>query len=223
MSYAYDRFVAANPDFPAILTVSPDERSRGADILRDLALKLSRYGSLTPPQVTLARNIAERLAEQAKEQHIPAPEGKGIAITGEVVHTKFVDNAWGSTFKMLVKVTTPEGSWLVWSSVPTEIARDDLKGRTITFTAELTRGDREPHFAFAKRPRNAWIVVNPPAIDPAVQAEVARAERAALTRAPGLPVDYAEQGAVPAQDVDATGRKTKGRKTKVRVRRRKIA
>jgi hypothetical protein len=56
--------------------------------------------------------------------------------------------------KMVVKV---EQGWAVWGSVPEAIAIEVEVGDTVTFTATVTRSDRDPKFGFFKRPTKAAI------------------------------------------------------------------
>ena len=56
---------------------------------------------------------------------------------------------------MTVKVTTADGVYLVWSTVPAAI--NPRRGDRVRFTATLSRG-RDSHFAFGKRPSKASIL-----------------------------------------------------------------
>ena len=164
-----EAFVAPDP------VVFGDRRPGGANILRDMAHRLHQYGSLSEKQIDFALKLKAQLEAPAPvaERHVPTPEGRQV-VTGRVVSVKDQESDYGLTWKMTVKVETPEGSWLVWSTVPAAIqevfhgtahnANDGLaawlKGRTVTFTATLTRGSDE-HFAFAKRPSKATIAPAP--------------------------------------------------------------
>jgi hypothetical protein len=99
---------------------------------------------------------------------VQAPEGK-VTVTGKVVKVKWQDSPYGGALKMIVE--TAEG-WKVWSTVPKSLqgitalvagegwkfTPDVQEGQMVEFTATLTQSDRDPLFAFAKRPTNAKIL-----------------------------------------------------------------
>ncbi len=110
---------------------------------------------------------ANKTSRFADETHVAAPLGKQT-VRGVIVSTDF-----GNTYRMTVKVTTPDGVYLVNSTVPASIfdACEDalqnengwiyaLKGCEIQFAATLERSDSD-HFAFAKRPTKAAILAVP--------------------------------------------------------------
>ena len=81
-------------------------------------------------------------------------------MTGEILSTKWHDGSYGTTLKMTVRLD--DGN-RVWGSVPAHIEESvgmpsDLHGRKISFTATVTRSDRDPHFGFFKRPSGAELV-----------------------------------------------------------------
>ncbi len=79
----------------------------------------------------------------AEERHVAAPTGR-VEVTGKVVSVKVHESDYGSQLKMTVKVETPEGSWLVWTTVPAQIAEQEIKGKTVRFTATLSAGNTPP-------------------------------------------------------------------------------
>jgi len=125
-------------------------------ISRDLKDKLRQYHSLSEKQIALAFKLASEPAK-VEEAHATAPTGKGITFEGEVVSVKAHESDFGVTMKMTVKVTTPEGTWLAWSTIPAAVGTDDLKGKTIRMTANLEPGSNN-YFVFAKRPRGVEIL-----------------------------------------------------------------
>jgi hypothetical protein len=102
------------------------------------------------------------------EQGVQAPEGK-VIVTGTVLSVKWQESAYGGSLKMLVE--SDEG-WKVWSSVPKSLqgtsalvggeewkfSQDVQAGERIEFTATLTPSDKDPLFAFAKRPTKAQVL-----------------------------------------------------------------
>ena len=138
-------FLEANPGLAEALDVNHT-------IIIDINHRFNSY-NLSEKQVALVFKLAEEIRNPAPpELHVPAPEGR-VTFTGKIVAVKSVDGyTYNSTVtKLVVKVETPEGSWLVWMTAPGAILGIGLKDRTITATATLTRG-KDVHFAFGKRP-----------------------------------------------------------------------
>jgi len=130
-----------------------DRKNGALDILADMGRKLARFGSLSEKQAAFAVKLGETVRTwkaqdfTKEEAHVPAPEGR-VTFTGTIVSIKEREGYMGGVeYKMTVKVTTPEGTWLAWMTAPggTE------KGQTVNVTATLTRGS-DAHFAFGKRP-----------------------------------------------------------------------
>lgn len=121
----------------------------------------------------IAREEKER-AERPEETKVPAPEGRQT-IEGVLVSKKTYEGPYGSSIKGTIKVTTPEGIWLAWGTLPDALWTNEVngvdtlgavystrrvgpeRGDTIRLTGTLSRGN-EPHFAFFKRPTKAQIV-----------------------------------------------------------------
>ena len=148
---------------PVIGTIPAHLEEFRNDFLADIYRKFKRYGSLSERQIAAVQGSMKRDVEWAarRKQDVAeaalapdVPEGKQ-AIKGEVVSIKWHDHAFGSTMKMVVKV---EQGWAVWGSVPEAIAIEVEVGDTVTFTATVTRSDRDPKFGFFKRPTKAAII-----------------------------------------------------------------
>jgi hypothetical protein len=142
----------------------------------DVLRKGRQYGSLSDRQLeaiikAVARDAAK--AEEPEEITVPVPEGRQT-ITGTVLSVKLQDSYYGETWKMLVKVETPEGSFKVWGTVPqcfmlqANLRSDSaVEGglawmhRThpmVTFTATVERSQKDESFGFFKRPAKAQIL-----------------------------------------------------------------
>ena len=149
-------------------------------IIQDIACQFKRYHRLSEKQVALVMKLAAELAAKAllppvpEDIEIPVPVGKHL-VRGVVVSSKDRPGyAYGSMeTKLTVKVTTDEGTWLVWGTQPVALERalDDhnhglvypnklpsLKGATIEFMATITASDDKPNFGFYKRPTKATII-----------------------------------------------------------------
>jgi hypothetical protein len=144
-------------------------------ITRDLAAKLQQWGSLSERQVALAFRLVEQATQRAAEaaQLVEAPQGRH-AVQGRVATVKEHESQFGRVLKMLVVITTPDGTWKAWGTVPSEVEREaatqyrarseaqfgrgvPLLGRIVSFTASFERG-RDRGFAFFKRPTKASLV-----------------------------------------------------------------
>ena len=102
----------------------------------------------------MAPRIEAANAEEAKRQAEidaaePCPIGR-VAITGEVLSTKWQDSAYGGALKMLVK---DDRGFKVWGSVPNSM--DPNRGDRITFMAGIEPSQDDEKFGFFKRPTKA--------------------------------------------------------------------
>lgn len=132
-------------------------------IIEDIAKGFQKYCSLSTAQMDLVFKLAHEVANPKEaEKHVTAPQGR-VTFRGTVVSTKTYDSMFGQQLKMMVKVTTLDGTWLAWGTAPT-IRRpgprlhstDGIilidKGMELEITATLSAG-REPHFALMGRPK----------------------------------------------------------------------
>jgi len=161
-----EAFLAQHPELQR-MTDYTDNTSRFFNYLvDDINSQLHRKGEISDKQVALVLKVMAQVDERVAKREIidaqkaeliaagvTAPEGR-LTVTGEIVSTKTVESDYGITYKMVVK--TDEG-WAVWCTIPTSISEAE-KGDRVTFTATLERSDKDPLFAFAKRPTKAEIV-----------------------------------------------------------------
>lgn len=131
------------------------------DTFTDIRRKLWIYGDISPRQLDLVvKLVSEAPAKKAAvaarqdEATVPAPTGR-VQFTGKVVSKKYHENDFGGVYKLTVKVTTPEGVYLVWVSQPSSVTVE--VGDTVTMTATLTPSDDKEHFAFGKRPAKCTV------------------------------------------------------------------
>ncbi len=146
-------FLALNPGLEEAL-------KHDHHISADLNRKFQQYCTLSPKQVALALKLAaepKRIREEEKHIEAPVTEGKRQRIQGKIVSKKAQENDYGVTMRLTIKMWTPEGSWLAWGSAPSLPADQGYceVGDEIAFDAMLTRSDKDPHFAFYKRPTKA--------------------------------------------------------------------
>lgn len=147
--------LAANPGLETALQT-------GHAICRDLAERLTTYGSLSTAQIALAFKLAADAAAP-KPVKLDVPGGRH-AIEGTILSVKEAESDFGITWKMLVEVETPEGSYRVFGTVPRSICTYDIcgkgieafKGRRVKLTATVQ--PKEPGFGFYSRPTGAQLV-----------------------------------------------------------------
>lgn len=125
----------------------------------DLHSNAVRYGALTERQVDAIHRAIERQAayeaRKAAEAALPTSpviEGR-IPITGEVLSVKWQDNGYGGREVMTVR---DDRGFKVWGSTPSGLVVD--KGNIITFTATVSKSDRDEAFGFFKRPTKAEVL-----------------------------------------------------------------
>jgi hypothetical protein len=160
------RIVAAATECIATLDTTPEAKSFLADkkgtighpIARDIRRKLWLYGSISQKQADLVAKLTtpKPATEAPAEVLVDVPEGR-LTIEGEVLTTKWQDSDFGGSLKMLVKVTTPQGVYKVWGSVPSAISPE--RGDFVKFMAQVTA--KETGFGFFKRPTQAQVVRTP--------------------------------------------------------------
>jgi hypothetical protein len=90
------------------------------------------------------------------------PTGR-MTVEGRVISVKRTETErWGVVYGMAVRL---RNGTVVWSSVPrsldeaVEMEPELLQGRRVRFTATFEPSERDPRFAFARRPRDAMLLV----------------------------------------------------------------
>jgi hypothetical protein len=127
--------------------------------LAELTRQLGRREPLSDRQVEFyVRRVAEvaRYDEQERQRQarqVPAPEGT-VTFAGTVATVRSQPGYMGRIeLKMLVIAEAADGGeFRVWCTVPRR-GGPCCQGDRITLTAELRRCERDPSFAFGKRPR----------------------------------------------------------------------
>lgn len=169
------QFFAASPDMVAVFDfaanppIAPEHPSFhkiawAVSTLRDLRRNV-RHRGLSEKQFAFARKLhAESLekieqdrvrAEQAAAAiaaGVRAPEGR-VAVEGVIVSTKWVENDFGGSTKCLVDFGNGTRAW---GTLPSSYAGG--KGDRVRFRASFELSEKDPLFAFFKRPSN-WEYV----------------------------------------------------------------
>ena len=118
-----------------------------SDFVAEVQHEIEQGFEVTDRRAEVAvRIMREALAAQ------PVPAGRQ-EVTGTVRSTRWVENAYGGTLKMLVDC----GTYRVYGTAPAVLDAIEV-GDTVTFTATLEPG-RETGFGFFSRPRSAHKTV----------------------------------------------------------------
>lgn len=168
---------AAHPAIARLLA-GGDAEIAGSEFLSDIQRKALDKGRLSQPQIDAVVRAFERIDQRrawAKERAeksavlvaagVKAPEGR-LEFEGVVVSAKIHESRFGDSLKLVVK---NDAGWSVWVTCPSGLEEaagrghevrsyEALKGRRVRLTATLTRSDRDPLFAFGKRPAKAEVL-----------------------------------------------------------------
>jgi hypothetical protein len=102
----------------------------------------------------LDSEINKKVVEAVDTRNIPdLPEGK-LTFVGKVLSIKNQESFYGIVTKILVE---HEEGYKVWGTLPRSINHVD-RGETVSFSATITRSDKDPSFGFFSRPTKAKIV-----------------------------------------------------------------
>jgi len=135
-------------------------------ILSGIVVADRRLGMLVSVIPSYRRHIAQ---EQIKEDRpsAPAPAGR-VVVSGVVAATKWQDNGFGGSLKMLVEA---DAGYRVWTTVPRDLInilvtdssgwqelREVTVGERVEFTVTLKPSDDDATFAFGSRPTKARVL-----------------------------------------------------------------
>lgn len=153
------RLLAKHPDLAEALEMDHP-------IIRDIAHRFGKFGSLSDAQIRLVFKLANEMiaeAERKSKEPEPSPVKPGKrSITGTVLSTKTQDGYAYGTLEHKMLVLTDDGEKL-WGSVPRSILRElermsDLRNQRVAFNANVERSRDDPYFGFFKRPTKAVIL-----------------------------------------------------------------
>ncbi len=152
-------------------------------IVRDIAQRFAQYRALSDKQIALVFKLATEVSKPKApaEQTVQAPiSDERQTFRGIVVSAKSQDSQYGLQYKMTVRVSTPEGVWLAWGTIPSGLMDQvptgnagrlqNLRGAEVEITARLQAG-RDAHFALMNRPVGKLIKLAPTAETGEVEAK----------------------------------------------------
>lgn len=159
-----DRKNTALKDNPRLSEAYESDNTFVQDVMR----RFDRKGEISERQIAAVIKVLDRDAQRAEQRKqwateaadaADAPTGK-VTVTGEIISTKWQESGFHSVHKMIVK--TEEG-WKLWVTVPSSVYDPSdsslpITGKRVTLTANVTPSDRDPKFAFGKRPTNAAVI-----------------------------------------------------------------
>jgi len=130
------------------------ERPERAGAAINIIGRLHQWGSISGGARSLLLHVTGVAPYGGTEgPGIDAPEGRQ-EFSGTVIATKEQHGDYGWSLKLIIEA---DAGYKVWVTCPAAI-REVEKGQRVKFTATLTRSDRDPSFAFGKRPSKATIV-----------------------------------------------------------------
>lgn len=129
----------------------------GSDYAHNLAVACSALGEsgrvrgiLVSAPAAYAKAMGLE-ASRTKSASVPkiTPAAGRYAVTGVVKSKRYQEHQYSDTLKMLIEVTTYEGTWNGWSTVPSSMSVEIGNAVTITATVQ----PKEPGFAILSRPK----------------------------------------------------------------------
>lgn len=155
VAQAYDWAQSATPQ---------DDRDRYAvATINDIHARHDRWGSISFSQADFVARLHREAISRAEarqrppEARVEAPVGR-VRVEGVVIKADERQSEYdGSTYwKLTLKCRTPDGFYFTWLTKPRglRVARGDV----ISMVASLSRSDRDPSFAFGKRPSGATVI-----------------------------------------------------------------
>jgi hypothetical protein len=130
-------------------------------IINDIARRGAEYGDISEKQFALILKIAAEEAEKAETPEaeeapkVPVPvTDERVEIEGVIVSHKWVAGfGYEDVHKMLVEVTTDDGTYRLWGSYPNALYGVDAdRGDRVRFVARIERSNNDESFGFFKRP-----------------------------------------------------------------------
>jgi hypothetical protein len=123
------------------------------DFGRSLEYSLSKWGELTQGQTDAAQKILA--AHKTPKSEVPLSSSR-LSVSGRVVKVRDDFTEFGTRRKVLLEVSTPQGSYKLWGSLPSA-AYTAKPGDTLVFEARLTRSDNDDSFGFFNRPTKVTL------------------------------------------------------------------
>jgi len=135
-------------DQPLKITSKQDMNSWGEgsyDHQEQLRIKKSIWEQRS---LEITQNFMSQYKELEYKQIVPVTEDR-IQFEGKIINTKFQENQFGGTLKMLFEDMR---GFRLWGSVPSKLLDKELNDLNIKFLATVSVSDTDSSFGFFKRP-----------------------------------------------------------------------
>lgn len=114
---------------------------------------------------SLSARQVELLREQAARRVAKCPSGR-LDLEARVVSVRRDEGQMGDVYKMLVEVTTPDGAFRLWSTIPAALMDasaktggfESLAGRRVRLRGTVEPSDKDEGFGFVRRPSKGELV-----------------------------------------------------------------
>jgi hypothetical protein len=131
----------------------PARDSRTLTMLRSISCQLTARGSLSDKQISLMRQLMDRL-DHTDEVTADVVTGDSVQIIGTIIASGWKDTQYGSRQVMTVR---DDRGFTVWGTQPAAIS-SAVAGDRLTLTAQVTASDRDTTFGFIKRPKGISLL-----------------------------------------------------------------
>ena len=101
----------------------------------------------------IAENFMTQYAELEYKQVVPFTEDR-MQFEGKIINTKFQENQFGGTLKMLFEDIR---GFRLWGSVPSKLLDEELNNLNIKFLASVQVSNTDTSFGFFKRPTKVEV------------------------------------------------------------------
>ncbi len=101
----------------------------------------------------ITKNFMSQYKELEYKQIVPVTEDR-IQFEGKIINTKFQENQFGGTLKMLFEDMR---GFRLWGSVPSKLLDKELNNLNIKFIATVSVSDTDLSFGFFKRPTKVEV------------------------------------------------------------------
>jgi len=101
----------------------------------------------------ITENFMSQYKELEYKQIVPVTEDR-IQFEGKIINTKFQENQFGGTLKMLFEDIR---GFRLWGSVPSKLLDEELSNLDIKFLATVSVSDTDSSFGFFKRPTKVAV------------------------------------------------------------------
>ena len=101
----------------------------------------------------ITKNFMSQYKELEYKQLVPVTEDR-IQFEGKIINTKFQENQFGGTLKMLFEDIR---GFKLWGSVPSKLLDEELSNLNIKFLATVSVSETDASFGFFKRPTKVAV------------------------------------------------------------------